>query len=156
MDFWAKREENNTKVTPSLKPIEAVLEDWKSNDKGAHKVMCMGDKEELDIVMESLTLAFPDELHLYRSKDTYLEITPKYMDKAKALKTLLLEYYNFGMEDVMSFGDNHNDDELIKSSGIGVAVGNATTTLKSFADYVSPYNNKEHAVARTIDHFLGS
>lgn len=58
------------------------------------------------------------------------------------------------MSEVMAFGDNHNDDELIKKVGLGVAVANATDTLKSLADYVSPFTNKEHAVAQAINKFL--
>lgn len=154
MDFWAKREENNTKVTPTLKPIEAVLEDWKSNDKGAHKVMCMGDKEELDIVMESLTLAFPDELHLYRSKDTYIEIASKEISKLTGINTLLKNSYsNLSLENCIAFGDNYNDIEMLNAVKMGVAVKNAKEEVLAIANDVTETNHND-GVAKAIEKHL--
>jgi HAD superfamily hydrolase (TIGR01484 family) len=46
MDYWAKREQTNTKASPELKSNREVIELWKSNSIGAHKIMCMGDKEK--------------------------------------------------------------------------------------------------------------
>lgn len=154
MDFWAKREENNTKVTPQTKPIEAVLKDWKETKKGAHKVMCMGDKEELDIVMESLALAFPDELHLYRSKDTYIEIANKEISKLTGIHTLLNNSYpDFSLENCIAFGDNYNDIEMLKAVKMGVAVKNAKEEVLAIADDVSDTNHND-GVAKAIEKHL--
>lgn len=152
-DYWTKREINNTRVQPTLQKPGQTLRQLSMKKRGIHKVMCMGDKRELDTLIELLA-NFKSQVHLYRSKDTYLEITPRDIDKAKALKIVLAEEFNFGMEAVMAFGDNHNDDELIKHAGLGVAVANATDTLKSLADYVSPFTNKEHGVALAIHKFI--
>jgi len=148
-DYWTKREINNTRVQPTLQNPSATLQKLTEQKRGIHKLMCMGDEKELDDLVKVLD-NFITQVHLYRSKDTYLEITPRNIDKAKALNIVLQEEFDFGMEAVMAFGDNHNDDELIKKAGLGVAVGNATATLKSLADYVSPYSNKEDAVAKAI------
>ena len=154
MDFWAKREENNTKVTPSIKSIEAVLKDWKTNNKGAHKVMCMGDKEELDIVMERLTLAFPDELHLYRSKDTYIEIANKEISKLTGIKTLLNNSYgHLSLENCIAFGDNYNDIEMLTAVKMGVAVQNAKDEVLAIADDITDTNHND-GVAKAIQKHL--
>ena len=47
---------------------------------------------------------------------------------------------------VISIGDDNNDIELIKNSGIGIAMKNATDKLKSAADYTSRFNNNESGV----------
>jgi Cof subfamily protein (haloacid dehalogenase superfamily) len=154
-DYWTKREINNTRVTPTLQEPQQTLRQLAIEKRGIHKVMCMGDEQELDTLV-SLLANFTSQVHLYRSKDTYLEITPRDIDKAKALKIVLQEEYDFGMEAVMAFGDNHNDDELIKNAGRGVAVANATDTLKSLADYVSPFTNKEHGVAFALTKFINN
>tara|TARA_B100000809_G_scaffold237763_1_gene257843 strand:+ start:8832 stop:9644 length:813 start_codon:yes stop_codon:yes gene_type:complete len=154
MDFWAKREENNTKVTPAIKPIEAVLEDWKKNNKGAHKVMCMGDKEELDIVMESLTLAFPDELHLYRSKDTYIEIASKEISKLTGIKTLLdHSYSHLSLDNCIAFGDNYNDIEMLSAVKMGVAVQNAKEEVLAISNDITDTNHND-GVAKAIQKHL--
>ncbi len=152
-DYWTKREINNTRRQPTLQNPSETLQRLTQQKRGIHKLMCMGDEKELDDLVKVLD-NFKNQVHLYRSKNTYLEITPRNIDKAKALSILLQEEFDFGIEAVMAFGDNHNDDELIKQAGLGVAVGNATATLKSLADYVSPYSNKEDAVAIAINKFL--
>ena len=57
------------------------------------------------------------------------------------------------MEDIMAIGDNENDIGMIRSAGIGVAVGNATQALKEVADYVC---EKEEAagVAEAVERFF--
>ena len=152
-DYWTKREINNTRVQPTLENPKDTLQKLALQKRGIHKLMCMGDEKELDALV-TLLEKFNTQIHLYRSKDTYLEITPRDIDKAKALKIVLQEEFDFGLENVIAFGDNHNDDELIKHAGLGVAVGNATTMLKSLADYTSLYSNKENAVAKAINSFL--
>ncbi len=56
-------------------------------------------------------------------------------------------------EDIMAIGDNENDIGMIRSAGIGVAVGNATQALKEVADYVC---EKEEAagVAEAVERFF--
>lgn len=153
-DYWSLREINNTRVMPSYQSATESFNFLNTKSLGIHKLMCMGDAKEIDSIVAHLTPTFGNDVHLYRSKNTYLEITPKNIDKAKALQVLLEKEYDFGMEAVMAFGDNHNDNELIKNVGLGVAVGNATETLKSLANYISHYTNKEDAVAKAINTFL--
>jgi Cof subfamily protein (haloacid dehalogenase superfamily) len=153
-DFWSLREINNTRVTPVYQTAAESLAYLNASALGIHKLMCMGSAEEIDSIVAHLSIAFGETVHLYRSKDTYLEITPKNIDKAKALNVLLKAEYDFGLEQVIAFGDNHNDDELLKRVGWGVAVANATDNLKSIANYVSPHTNKEDAVAKAIARFI--
>lgn len=153
-DFWSLREINNTRVTPTYQSALDSLETLHKAQRAPHKLMCMGEVAEIDRIVSHLSGVYLDEVHLYRSKDTYLEITPKYIDKAKALRILLEHEFDFGMEAVIAFGDNHNDVELIKHAGLGVAVANATDQLKALANYVSSFTNKEDAVAKAIEKFM--
>jgi hypothetical protein len=54
--------------------------------------------------------------------------------------------------EVMAFGDNGNDMEMIRESGFGVAVANARAEVKAVADYVCE-SNDEDGVAKTIRKF---
>ena len=154
MDFWAKREENNTKVSPTVKPIEAVLEDWTKRNLGAHKVMCMGEKEQMDFVFETLSKAFPEELHLYRSKDTYIEIANKKISKLTGIKTLLNHTYpTFQLENCIAFGDNYNDIEMLEAVKMGVAVENAKEEVLKIANVVTASNHND-GVAIAIQKYL--
>ena len=50
----------------------------------------------------------------------------------------------------MAIGDNANDIEMIRSAGLGVAMGNASPQVKEIADLVVR-NNDENGVADAIE-----
>jgi Cof subfamily protein (haloacid dehalogenase superfamily) len=152
-DYWAKREIQNTKVEPTWMSGNSVLDLWTKNNLGAHKVMVMGDSNEISWLFGELHLEHSHELHLYRSKDTYIEIAPRKISKATALKLVLENRYDFGMEDVIAFGDNYNDIDLIQSVGWGVAVANARPEVKAVAKEVT-LHHKEDGVATTLERVL--
>lgn len=153
-DFWSLREINNTRVTPKYQKGSESLLVLQSEKRAPHKLMCMGEASQIDSIVSYLAGRHLEQVHLYRSKDTYLEITPKYIDKSKALQVLLDNEYSFTMDTVIAFGDNHNDEELLKHAGLGVAVANATDKLKAIANYTSEFTNKEDAVAKAIEKFV--
>ncbi|MDV7186397.1 Cof-type HAD-IIB family hydrolase [Lutibacter sp. TH_r2] len=154
MDYWAKREENNTKVTPEVLSNIEVLEKWKNEGKGAHKIMCMGDENEIDTLYKSLEIEFSDEIMLYRSKETYIEISHKSISKKTAINTLIdVNYPHLTMENVVAFGDNYNDVEMLKAVGLGVAVGNAKVEVLEVANSVTD-TNKNDGVAKAIKEYF--
>ena len=73
-DYWAKREAHNTKVDPSIAPLEQTLANWKKREISAHKIMCMGEEEEIDVLNQKLQL-HQNEINVYRSKSTYIEVS---------------------------------------------------------------------------------
>lgn len=149
MDFWANREAQNTKVTPVIKSTKAVIEDWKNENKGAHKIMCMGDEKYIDQAFKFLETNFSDALHLYRSKPTYIEVAHKSISKLTAIELLLNTHYKFSLSDAVAFGDNYNDIAMIKAVGTGVAVANAKPETLKIADVVT-LSGKEDGVATYI------
>ncbi len=152
-DYWSKREIINTKAEPIWMSTEEVLKLWSESDTGAHKVMTMGDSQEISWLFGELHLLFSKELHLYRSKQTYIEIAPKSISKATALRLILEKCYDFSMQEVIAFGDNYNDIDLIQAVGMGVAVANARPELKMVAnDYT--LHHKEDGVALSIEKYL--
>lgn len=72
--------------------------------------------------------------------------------KENALK-LLMKHYNITPKNVISFGDDINDIDMLKASGTGVAMGNALQDVKNVADYVTLTNN-EDGVAEYIEKFI--
>lgn len=150
MDFWAERESENTKVTPIVKSSNAVLNNWKNEGKGAHKIMCMGDKTEIDVLYKVLESSFSNEIMLYRSKPTYIEISHRSVSKKTAIEVLLNSCYtNFSIKNVVAFGDNYNDIEMLKSVGLGVAVANAIDEVLQIAHKITD-TNKNNGVAKVI------
>jgi Cof subfamily protein (haloacid dehalogenase superfamily) len=148
-DHWATREIQNTKVRPTWKSPLEVLENWSSSNLGAHKVMCMGDPGKIALLYQTLIQRFGEQLHLYRSKDTYLEIAPKPISKATGLKKILEHGYAIGLDEVVAFGDGYNDIDLLQQVGWGVAVANAFPEVKAVANEVTKHH-KEDGVASTL------
>lgn len=155
MDHWTEREINNTKVQPKIENFSSVMELWTKASTGAHKVMCMGKAEEIEALYQELEKYFPEDLHLYRSKDTYIEIAPRKISKASALQALLDSRYDIQMNEVMAFGDNYNDIEMLKAVGLGVAVGNAREEVKAIADEIT-HASIDDGVAFMIDKYCFS
>ena len=143
MDYWAKREAHNTKVNPKIAPLQKTLADWKKRNISAHKVMCMGAEEEIEILYQKLQL-HQNEINAYRSKNTYIEVSHIEQDKASALSMLLEQKYpSILMENVVAFGDNYNDATLLEKVGLGVAVANAKEEVLKKANTTCEANIKD-------------
>lgn len=153
VDHWAEREINNTKVNPTIKSNKDVLNLWKRTNTGAHKIMCMGDAELVGKFYHQLAEKFPDDIHLYRSKDTYIEIAPKQISKKSAIEFLIASEFDLDLSNVLSFGDNYNDIKMLQASGLGVAVGNAREEVKLVADKIIG-NAKEDGVAEFLNGYF--
>lgn len=147
-DRWAQREENNTKVSPEIKPNREVLEAWEPQQKGAHKITCMGDAHLIEKAYQHFKEHLGDELHLYRSKDTYIEIANKEVSKLTGIQKLLA-HYELSLEEAIAFGDNYNDTEMIAAVGQGVAVANARDEVRAVANAITDHH-KEDGVAKFI------
>lgn len=154
MDFWANREANNTKVSPVVQAVSTTISNWKKTAKGAHKIMVMGAPEQIDALVAFIELHFNTELVGYRSKDTYLEIAPISISKKTAIQTLLKSHYSeIKMTEVLAFGDNYNDIEMLEAVGTGVAVANANKTVLAVADHITE-TNKDNGVANYLKNIV--
>ncbi len=66
-----------------------------------------------------------------------------------AALNLLLKKLRLHARNIIAFGDSENDLEMISHAGIGVAMGNASETLKKAANYIAPCS-WEDGIARTL------
>ena len=154
-DYWAKREAHNTKVIPAIRPLSATLEDWRKRKISAHKVMCMGEAIDIERMYAFLSENFAQDVHAYRSKDTYIEVSHKMQDKASALELLLQKKYpTIGLANVVAFGDNYNDATLLEKSGWGVAVANAKKEILNLASYQTESNINDGVALFLEKHLL--
>lgn len=152
-DFWAKREENNTKTTPEIMPTSSVIQKWESENKGVHKIMLMGEVEYIEPMFQYLNAMFSNEIHIYRAKDTYIEIADISVSKLVGIKALLNNKYPFSLSQVMAFGDNYNDLEMLQNVGFGIAVSNARDEVKAIAKAIT-LHHKEDGVAHYLENFF--
>jgi len=142
-----QKEIKYTKTLPTFRATKETIQDWTDREIGAHKIMLMGNKENTDGLFPILQKNYSQTLNLYRSNDTLIEIAPKSVSKLTAIKLLLQE--NECLNDVIAFGDNYNDMEMLQNVGRGIAVANAREEVKNIANGLA-LKNSEDGVAQYI------
>ncbi|MEL6976031.1 MAG: Cof-type HAD-IIB family hydrolase, partial [Bacteroidota bacterium] len=127
-----EKETFNTKAEPFFENTMDTLARWESQNQGAHKVMLMGTKAQLDAMEKPLNEQLGEALIVYRSSDTFSELAPSGTSKLLGIASLLEAWHSF--RDVLAFGDNYNDLDMLAEAGYGVAVGNAKPEVKEAAN----------------------
>lgn len=79
------------------------------------------------------------------------DITVKGTDKGTALKKLAA-YLDVSIEECIAFGDDNNDELLLKAAGVAVAMGNAPEHLKQIADHVTA-DSADLGVVKGLRHY---
>lgn len=80
------------------------------------------------------------------------EILPRGVDKASGLRWLC-EHLAIDQADVVAIGDEHNDHDMLRWAGHGVAMGNADPVTQALADSVT-LTNAEDGVAVAVERLL--
>ena len=145
-DAWAEREERNTCTKPVVKPNEEVISLWKAQNKGAHKLMLMGEEHFIEKMWQLLQEKMSGQLQLYRAKNTYIEITLQGISKLTGINVFLAHHPDITLAEAIAFGDNYNDQEMLEAVGLGVAVANAREEVKAIAN-ATTHHHKEDGVA---------
>ncbi|HCT65202.1 MAG TPA: hypothetical protein DIC60_08085 [Lachnospiraceae bacterium] len=85
--------------------------------------------------------------------DEYLFINHQGMGKARGVK-LLCDYFNISPKEVIAFGDEKNDIDMLELVGMGVAMDNAHDSVKEVADYVTLSNDNDGVAEALVKFFL--
>lgn len=89
---------------------------------------------------------------LSASLPTNVEIIPYGMDKFESLQ-FLGKYLGISTSDMMAIGDSENDINMVKYSGIGIAMGNATDEIKQAAAFITD-TNENGGIAKAVKKFV--
>jgi Cof subfamily protein (haloacid dehalogenase superfamily) len=96
----------------------------------------------------------PDDFSHAFSLPFCLEFMDKSVDKSVAIAKIL-EKENFVFEQTISFGDGFNDENMLKSSGKGLIMGNAPESLKDRLSHLEVIStNDNEGVAKYISQQL--
>ncbi|MQS76464.1 HAD family hydrolase [Companilactobacillus halodurans] len=104
---------------------------------------------DLDDATKFLNDHYQDTIYAAVSGFGTIDIMSPHINKAIGLKHLC-ELENISLDNVLAFGDNTNDLEMIKESGIGVAMKNAKDSVKEAADRISHDDNEHDGVLSEI------
>lgn len=108
-------------------------------------------KSTLTVQLISKKGNYKDEL-LNKEYD-YFSIAPQHIGKGSALN-FLKDYLKINTNDTMAIGDNLNDIDLLKSSGVGIAVANAYEPVKEVANYTTKSSASDGGFAEAVYQFV--
>jgi Cof subfamily protein (haloacid dehalogenase superfamily) len=126
---WGEKYAANAGVTPY--PVGDLCE--LLTTEPSHKLLGVGEAEQIDRIREDLLRQFGADLQFVKSKPTYLEILAPGVSKGSALRELA-GGWGFDRSEVMAIGDAPNDLSMVEWAGVGVAIGNACEVLKQASD----------------------
>lgn len=149
MDYWAKQESEITNIIPKITDFKELIELWKKEGQGPNKILCMSKHEEINFLKEKIKL---NDLNIYPSKPTYLEIMPSKASKTSAINCLQKKF-NVDKGEIITMGDNYNDTDMLEYAGIGIAMGNAPEDVKKHANCVT-LTNDENGVAEALKKYI--
>lgn len=135
-DPRVQREENIVHASAQQGTIDSL-----DSSRKIHKLLLMCNPLHTKEIEADLKRAFPD-CSIACSSDILIEIMNEGVTKADAI-THLCDFYHINKEEIVAFGDNYNDLEMLKSVGMGIAMGNAPEDVKQMANYVTDTNNQE-------------
>jgi Cof subfamily protein (haloacid dehalogenase superfamily) len=117
-----------------------------------NKILVAAQPAYLQANHEQLAAPFKDTATSAFSAPFYYEFTAIGIDKAKALDTFLHEL-TIHSDEVIAFGDGHNDKSIIEYAGVGVAMGNAVDEIKEIAQEITK-SNDEDGIAFMLEKYL--
>ena len=106
------------------------------------KILMSVDPSLLGGIKERIAAFLPEELTVVQTAPFYLEIIPSCINKGQGVVDTC-SALGIKPEETVAFGDAENDIPMLKTAGIGVAMGNATAPVKTAADAITASNNDD-------------
>ena len=128
-EILKKYTENTIKWTDDLKNINSPVK----------MLFIPKSKEEIAAVKRETQHL---EIDTIDSGFQFVEIVPKGVNKGAALRKVS-DMMNIKRNEIIAFGDNENDIEMLQFAGTGIAMGNAPDHVKKEADLVTETNDND-------------
>lgn len=143
-----------TELEARLNNIDINICDFNEVTEDEHivKVMFIDEEELIDKVVEKLPAEMYEKFKVVRSSPFFLEEINKESGKATGLAALA-KYLNVSKDEIIAVGDAENDLDMIEYAGLGVAMGNASESVKKIANYITADNNND-GIAEVIEKFI--
>lgn len=133
-------------------PLEMIKRDYDIDKVEVYKAEIFCDNEKIEKHCKEVVNQYPDYGYYYSINGCLLEVFAKRNHKAKGIEKTL-EILNIPTQNSYAFGDGENDIEMLKTVGCGIAMGNASDHVKSFADIVTDTVGND-GVAMGINKFI--
>lgn len=107
-----------------------------------YKVLIAANPDYLQEHYQAIMAPFKEKLNCVFSAPFYFEFTDRGIDKAATLQQVLgpLGHHQ---DNMMAFGDGHNDKTMLMYAGVGVAMGNTEPEVLAIADEITLSNDED-------------
>lgn len=116
------------------------------------KILMSVDPQIISNIQKQISQRLPPRLAVVQTAPFYLEVIPNTINKGRGIEKLC-SILRLSPGEVIAFGDAENDIPMLQAAGVGVAMGNASETVKAAADMVTGSNN-EDGIAAALDILL--
>lgn len=144
---WSELYEERTGV-----PATSIGNLQKLDGETPTKLLIILPSEELPPVINEFKTTYARKLYVTQTQPEYIEFMNPQVTKGRAL-TALAKRLKIPIDETIAFGDSYNDESLIKTAGIGIAMENAVHPVKNCADYITS-SNDENGVAKAINEII--
>lgn len=146
-NYEIQRYSSRQNVEYVVKPFSEIKKDK------VNKILAIdyNNAERISRYEKELPDIFP-ELYIVKSTPNFLEFSNPEASKYCAVK-FLQKYWGIKEEETLTIGDQNNDIALLEAGGLKIAMGNATESLKSIADYITDTVENDGFV-KAIDKFV--
>lgn len=145
----------DAKIFASAKPSPQNLLSPQNLTTNPTSLLVRTEKRYAEQVSSELTRQFGQfvDVRTWGGPMAILEIVSKGIEKAKGVHRIA-NYLDIDQKDIIAFGDEHNDLELLEYAGWGVAMKNGTDQLKGVANDVTDLSNQEDGLATYLEDLL--
>lgn len=117
------------------------------------KIIWVMDAREVERLFPVMEGRYAGRLYVTVTDPEYLEFIAYGVNKAVGLAALAARY-GIAREQVVAFGDGHNDVDMLRWAGLGVAMDHGRETAKSAAGLTAPPGDPETSFARAVSAVL--
>ena len=136
-----------------MKTTPRLLHGPEEYDGELTKCLFSGPRAKLEQIRQFAKGLLGEQVNLFYSSETYLELVINGVDKGSALEATAREA-GVDLKDTIAIGDSENDLAMIMKAGLGVAMKNGEAAVKAAADYITERTCEENGVAEVIEKFV--
>ena len=116
------------------------------------KMLLIAEAAQISNIQAQLKTTAGNDICFTSSKSRFIECVHHDVNKGAAI-TKLANYLNIDLANVMAIGDSFNDVEMLKTAGLGIAMGNAPPPVKNIAQGITA-SNQEDGLALAIEKYV--
>jgi Cof subfamily protein (haloacid dehalogenase superfamily) len=128
------------------------LDRFYRSDEQIYQIVAIGDHGETEAVLQEIGALGNSDILTRVIWDCMVFVSARNVSKSEGMK-LLCARFHADPKEVVAIGDDMNDLDMIRSAGMGVAMGNARDAVKAAADYVTK-SNEEDGAALALEKFF--